>query len=192
MSARHIRTGSRGAVSLALAFAVATVTGGAGCGGTTYVQAERPATQAAGPVLPLRALSLSFDRGRASIDASGVMSFGGVVVGTFAEGGSFTVADGHVWASMDETGAIRVFVDDPAQARPSEVTFQTTDDRLVQPDGHVLATLDVTGQIATSAGSFAVVGITSRTRRLALFLYLVAATYAEDVPEPGTGAPASP
>jgi hypothetical protein len=157
------------------------------CGGTTYVQPEMPTAAVSGPVLPLRALSLSFDRGIASIDAGGVMRFGDVIVGTFAEGGTFTVEGGSVWATMDERGAIRVIVDDPAQAGPSEVMFRVTDDRLFQPDGAVLATIDASGQLVTSSGSFPVTGITSRARRLALFLYLVAATYAEDVPEPGTG-----
>ncbi|MBN8612447.1 MAG: hypothetical protein J0L92_17775 [Deltaproteobacteria bacterium] len=157
------------------------------CGGTTYVQPEMPTAGASGPVLPLRALSLSFDRGIASVDASGQMRFGDVVVGTFAESGTFTVEGGSVWANMSEDGTIGVNVDDPAQSGPSRTTFTTSGDRLVHPDGTVIATLDASGQIATSSGSFPVTGITSRARRLALFLYLVAATYAEDVPEAGTG-----
>jgi hypothetical protein len=184
----------RGSWSLVVlaACALLAVCGSGGCGGTTYVQPEMPTSQTSGPVLPLRALSLSFDRGIATIDAGGVMRFGDAVVGTFAESGTFTVEGGSVWASMNDDGSIGVNVDDPAQSGPSRTTFATAGDRLVHPDGTVIATLDASGQIVTSTGSYPVTGITSRARRLALFLYLVAATYAEDVPEPGTGEPTSP
>lgn len=170
------------------ACALLAVCGLGACAGTNYVQPEMPTGQASGPVLPLRALSLSFDRGVASIDAAGVMRFGDVVVGTFAESGTFTVDGGAVWAAMDANGSIGVNVDDPAAEGPSRTTFTTSGDRLVHPDGAVIATLDASGQLVTPTGSYAVTGITSRARRLALFLYLVAATYAEDVPEPATGA----
>ncbi len=155
-----------------------------GCGGTTYVQPPPPTTQQAGPVLPLRALSLAFDRGTAVVDAAGVMSFDGNVVGTFGESGAFTVSGGTVWAQMSEAGDITVQVDDPAAPGPTTATFTTTDGRLVRPDGQVLATLDASGQLVTSSGAFAVTGISSRATRLALFLYLVAATYADEAAVP--------
>ncbi|MBX7191247.1 MAG: hypothetical protein K1X94_04290 [Sandaracinaceae bacterium] len=170
---------------LALALAPVLVAASA-CGGTTYVQPPRPVEQAAGPVLPLRAMTLAFDRGTATIDASGVMSFDGNVVGTFAEAGTFTLPDGNVWATMANDGGILVNVDDPASAGPTTMRYTTEGNRLVRPDGQVLATLDASGQLVTSSGSFVVTGITSRASRLALFLYLVAATYAE-----GAAVPAS-
>ena len=156
----------------------------AGCAGTTYVQPPPPTVEVTGPVLPLRAISLAFDRGTASVDAAGVMSFDGNVVGTFTESGSFTVSGGTVWAQMNETGEIAVSVDDPAAPGPATATFTTADRRLVRPDGQVLATLDASGQLVTSSGAFAVTGISSRATRLALFLYLVAATYADEAAVP--------
>jgi hypothetical protein len=152
--------------------------------GATYVQPPMPTAEASGPVLPLRALSLSFDRGTASVDAAGVMSFDGNVVGTFAESGSFTVTGGTVWAQMNEAGEVTVSVDDPAAPAPSTATFTTSGGRLVRPDGQVLATLDASGQLVTASGTFAVSGISTRVTRLALFLYLVAATYADEAAAP--------
>lgn len=155
----------------------------AGCG-ATYVQPPPPEAEASGPILPLRTLSLSFDRGTATVDAAGVMRFDDVVVGTFAESGSFTVSGGTVWAHMGEGGDIVVGVDDPAAPGPSTAIFTTRGGRLARPDGQVLATLDASGQLVTAGGSFAVAGISSRATRLALFLFLVAATYAEDAAVP--------
>jgi hypothetical protein len=155
-----------------------------GCGGTTYVQPPVPTAETSGPVLPLRALSLAFDRGTASVDAAGVMSFDGNVVGTFAESGSFTVTGGTVRAQMNEAGEITVSVDDPAAPAPSTATFTTDGARLVRPDGQVLATLDASGQLVTASGAFAVTGISTRSTRLALFLFLVAATYADEAAVP--------
>ncbi len=165
-----------------------------GCAGTTYVQPEMPREQARGAELSVRPLSLAFDRGTATVDAAGVMSFDGATVGTFAESGTFSLPDGTVWARMDAEGAITVSVDDPAQPGPTSATFQTGGGRLLRPDGQILATLDASGQLVTDAGAFAVTGISSRTTRLALFLYLVAATYAEDLPERDSAetAPAAP
>lgn len=156
------------------------------CGGTSYVQPPMPTAPEAGPVLPVRALSLDFGHGHVSVDAGGVMSVDGNVVGTFAETGSLTLSGGNVWAMMDAEGAIHVEVDDPAAAGPTQATFTTSGGRLVRPDGQVLATVDVSGQLVTAAGSFPVAGITSRTARLALFLYLVAATYAEEAAVPAS------
>jgi hypothetical protein len=143
-----------------------------------------PTQAETGPLLPVRPLVLVFDRGRAEVTGDGTMSFDGVLVGRFAESGTFTTADGRVWATMDGEGAIHVTVDDPAAPGPTSVTFATAGDRLVRPEGTVLASLDTSGQLVTAAGAFPLIGISSRTRRLALFLYLVAATYAEDVPTP--------
>ncbi|GAB4195197.1 MAG: hypothetical protein OHK0013_01130 [Sandaracinaceae bacterium] len=156
----------------------------AACGGSTYVQPPPPAQVEAGPLLAVRPLLLVFDRGRAEVSADGTMTFDGTIVGRFAESGSFTTAEGRVWATMDAEGAIHVTVDDPAAVGPTSATFTTAGDRLVRPDGAVLASLDTSGQLVTATGSFPLSGISSRTRRLALFLYLVAATYAEDVPTP--------
>lgn len=156
----------------------------ASCGGSTYVQPPVPTAEATGPVLPLRALSLAFDRGTASVDAAGVMSFDGNVVGTFAESGSFTVTGGTVWAQMNDAGEITVSVDDPAAPAPSTATFTTSGARLVRPDGQVLATIDASGQLVTASGAFAVTGISTRASRLALFLFLVAATYADEAAVP--------
>lgn len=154
------------------------------CGGTTYVQPPLPAHAETGPVLALRPLAISFDRGTTEVTGDGTMTFDGTIVGRFAESGTFTTADGLVWATMDGEGAIHVTIDDPAAPGPTSATFTTAGDRLVRPEGTVLATIDTSGQIVTAGGSFAISGISSRSRRLALFLYLVAATYAEDLPAP--------
>jgi hypothetical protein len=156
----------------------------AACGGTAYVQPAPPTQVEAGPLLAVRPLVLVFDRGHVEVTGDGTMTFDGTIVGRFAESGTFTTADDRVWATMDGEGAIHVTVDDPAAAGPTEATFTTAGDRLVRPEGTVLASLDTSGQLVTAAGSFPLTGISSRTRRLALFLYLVAATYAEDVPAP--------
>jgi len=163
-----------------------------GCPGSTYVQPEMPREQVRATELSVRPLSFAFDRGSTTVDATGVMTFDGAIIGSFAESGTFSLPDGTVWARMDAEGAITVTVDDPAQAGPTSATFQTTGGRLLRPDGQVLATLDASGQLVTDAGSFAVTGISSRTTRLALFLYLVAATYAEDLPERAADEETSP
>lgn len=166
--------------SLALSLIV-----GAGCGGTDYVQPPIPVHETTGPVLALRALSFSLAQGVVSVEATGVMRFGETVIGTFAEDGTFTLPDGQVWARMDGEGTIAVVFDDPAtQAGPTEQRYPTARGRLVHPEGALLATLDASGQLVTPTDSHSVVGISSRTSRLALFLYLVAATYAEDMPVP--------
>jgi hypothetical protein len=156
----------------------------AACAGTTYVQPPVPVHEEAGPLLALRPLSIVSDRGTAEVTGDGTMTFDGTIVGRFAEAGTFTTAAGLVWATMDGDGAIHVTVDDPAAPGPVDATFTTAGDRLVRPEGTLLASIDTSGQIVTATGSFAIAGISSRSRRLALFLYLVAATYAEDLPAP--------
>ncbi len=152
--------------------------------GARYVQPPPPTAVVDPTILPLRAVTIYLERGDASVDASGLTRFGTEIVGTFREDGTFTLPDGLVWARLEPDGRLIVQADHPASEGPTEERFTLSDDRLIRPDGQTLASLDPTGQIVTALGTHSVGGITSRTRRLALFLYLVAASYAEDLPEP--------
>lgn len=160
--------------------------------GASYVQPPIPTERAQGPTLALRPLTVFLSRGDASVDASGTMLFDAEVIGTFTEDGRFTLPNGFVWASLGDDGVIRVRRDHPSAPAETEEAFAMEGDRLLRPDGALFARIDPAGQIVTATGTHAVTGITSRTTRLALFLYLVSAFYEEDLAAAPGGASDEP